>query len=198
MSSTGPTGTSFVALMATGSGGLSFIWQTAGGQTQGIQLRRAGSPLYLKLVASGGTYSGYYSTDGANYTLLQNGREIAGGGFGGFGEPLRIRVSPKPAVVSFTLRAQQPSPLSVLSPATTTTWVMHTAPAPHAVVPLNWRCLSGPNFFITQLCKVLPMLTLNYQVRGLGLDDGNSYVLKSFGKNGSDSTDASGVIDASQ
>jgi hypothetical protein len=70
LSSAGASGTSFVALMATGSGGLSFIWQTAGGQAQGIQLRRAGSPLYLQIVASGGTYSGYYSTDGTHYTLL--------------------------------------------------------------------------------------------------------------------------------
>jgi pectate lyase len=68
--SNGATGTSTVALMATGSGGLSFLWQTAGGPAQGIQLRRAGSPLYLQLVASGGTYSASYSTDGINYTLV--------------------------------------------------------------------------------------------------------------------------------
>jgi hypothetical protein len=70
LSSTGKAGTSFVALMATGSGGLSFIAQTAGGSAQGIQLRRAGSPLYLRIVSSAGSYSGYYSTDGTNYTLL--------------------------------------------------------------------------------------------------------------------------------
>jgi hypothetical protein len=67
---TGAAGTSFVALLKTGSGGLSFIWQNAGGSAQGIQLRRSGSPLYLKIVTSNGTYSGYYSTDGTNYTLL--------------------------------------------------------------------------------------------------------------------------------
>jgi hypothetical protein len=70
LSSTGAAGTSFVALMSTGSGGLSFIWQSAGGNAQGIQLRRAGSPLYLEIVSSAGSYSGYYSTDGTNYTLL--------------------------------------------------------------------------------------------------------------------------------
>ena len=68
--SNGATGTSFVALMETGAGGLSFIWQSAGGPAQGIRLKRVASPLYLKLVSSLGTYSGYYSTDGINYTLL--------------------------------------------------------------------------------------------------------------------------------
>lgn len=113
-------------------------------------------------------HSGAYPYS-ASYTLRQNGRrrEVAGGGFGGI---LRVKLSPNPAVISFTLRAQQFNPLFVLSPATTTTWVMHTAPAPHAVVPPNWFCLSGPNFNFTQHCKVQPMLTLNYQVGGLGLD----------------------------
>jgi pectate lyase len=67
---TGAAGTSFVALTQTGSGGLAFVWQTAGGAAQAIQLRRVASPLYLKIVTNAGTYSGYYSTDGTNYTLL--------------------------------------------------------------------------------------------------------------------------------
>ena len=68
--SNGATGTSFVALTETGAGGLSFVWQSAGGTAQGIKLRRVASPLYLQLVSFAGTYSGYYSTDGVNYTLL--------------------------------------------------------------------------------------------------------------------------------
>jgi hypothetical protein len=70
LTSTGAAGTSLVALVGTGSGGLSFIWQNAGGTSEAIQLRRPGSPLYLRIVASAGTYTGYYSTDGTNYTAL--------------------------------------------------------------------------------------------------------------------------------
>ena len=52
------------------TGGLAFVWQTAGNPARAIQLRRVASPLYLKIVTNAGTYSGYYSTDGTNYTLL--------------------------------------------------------------------------------------------------------------------------------
>jgi hypothetical protein len=72
LNSTGSAGTSFVALLKTGSGGLSLIWQTAGGSAQSIQLANAGSPVWVKIVNSGSTYSGYYSTNGTSYTLLGN------------------------------------------------------------------------------------------------------------------------------
>jgi len=69
--STGTAGTSFVGLTQTGTGGLAFIWQSAGsGSAQGIQLRKVASPLWVEIVSNAGTYSGYYSTDGVNYTLL--------------------------------------------------------------------------------------------------------------------------------
>ena len=70
LTGTGGTGTSFVALLATGSGGLSFTWQNAGGSTHNIQLARTGFPLFLKIGSAAGSYAGYYSTDGVNYTLL--------------------------------------------------------------------------------------------------------------------------------
>jgi hypothetical protein len=64
-------GTSFAALVGTGSGGGSFIWQDAASQTaQGIQVRRLPSPVWLQVVRSGGTVTASYSADGSNYTLL--------------------------------------------------------------------------------------------------------------------------------
>jgi hypothetical protein len=102
----------------------------------------------------------------SSYTSEVNGRVTAAGGYNGL---VLLRVSGAPSVVKFTVRAQQPDPFSVLSPVTTTSWVMHTARAPHAVVPLSWFCVS-PSGLITQACKVEPMLTLNYQVGGLPLD----------------------------
>jgi hypothetical protein len=72
LNSTGSGGTSFVALMKTGSGGLSFIWQSAGGSAHSIQIASSGSPVWVKIVNSGSTYSGYYSTNGTSYTLIGN------------------------------------------------------------------------------------------------------------------------------
>jgi hypothetical protein len=73
LTSTTTAGTSFVSLTQTGTGGLAFIWQTSGsGTAQGIQLRRVASPIWVKIVTNAGVYSGYYSTDGVNYTLLGN------------------------------------------------------------------------------------------------------------------------------
>ena len=131
---------------------------------------RSGNELWLAPNPFSDNQLGHYAESdfGAGYTVTQNGRQIAGGGFGP-GDVLRVKIKPMPSVISFTLTAQQPDPLFVLSPGTTTTWVMHTAPAPHAVVPLTWFCLRG-NYFFTQNCKVQPMLTLNYEVSGLGLD----------------------------
>lgn len=67
---TGSAGTSFVALVSTGSGGLSFVWQNAGGQAQAIQVRRAGSPIWLQIVSSAGNYSASFSPDGSTWTQL--------------------------------------------------------------------------------------------------------------------------------
>lgn len=69
-SSTGAAGTSFISLVNTGSGGLSFVWQTAGGPAQGIQLRRAGSPLYLQIASNSGTYTASYSLDGSTWNTV--------------------------------------------------------------------------------------------------------------------------------
>ncbi len=129
---------------------------------------RAGNDVWLNPVVFSDNQVGHTGgyPFGGSYSVQQNGKRIASGGFGGM---VRVKVSSSPSVIKFELAVQQPNPLSVLSPATATAWVMHTAPAPHSVVPPSWFCLT-PGFSITQQCKVLPMLTLSYQVRGLALN----------------------------
>src|SRR5262249_20208505 len=91
------------------------------------------------------------------------------GSFGAFGELQVFKVSAKPSVIRFALHAQQFDPLSVLSPATTTVWKFHTSRRPGAVIPSSWFCFAINGNF-GQHCAIQPMLTLNYQVTGLGLD----------------------------
>jgi hypothetical protein len=102
----------------------------------------------------------------AGYTLKQNGHSIAAGGFNGYA---RAKLSASPSVISFGLNAtQQPNPLALLSPRTYTLWTMPTAPKPKAVVPRSWICVNKA-FNPTSHCTVLDLLTLNYEVHGLGL-----------------------------
>jgi hypothetical protein len=129
---------------------------------------RTGNDLWMSPVPFSDNQVGHTGTYPFNssFSAEENGIHIAGGGYNG---QAMVRVSGSPSVVTFTLRAEQPNPFSVLSPTTTTSWVMHTAPAPHAVVPLSWLCLTASGL-ITQSCKVEPMLTLSYQVGDLPLD----------------------------
>lgn len=63
--------TAFVALVANGSGGVSFLWRNSDGQpASGIQRSNVAAPLWLRLVRKAGTVAGYFSADGANWTLL--------------------------------------------------------------------------------------------------------------------------------
>ena len=102
------------------------------------------------------------------YRIVDNGRRVAGGGFED-GEG-RAEVPPTPSTVSFSMSVvQAPNPLTALSRSTYTVWTMRTTAQPGAKVPPSWECLtiSGGT---TRHCTVPSMLTLNYQVRDLGLD----------------------------
>jgi hypothetical protein len=98
---------------------------------------------------------------------LRDGKSAAGGDFYGSGH---LKVASSPSSVRFSLSVlPQPDPLSTLSQATYTVWTVPTAASPGAVVPRSWYCFDA-KFNITQHCAVLPMMTLDYQVRRLGLD----------------------------
>ena len=102
----------------------------------------------------------------STYRIIDNGRQVAGGGFIGDGE---ATMPPTASTVSFSLRSVQgPDPRNTLSPRTYTVWTMRTAAEPAAKVPPSWEC--STNQGETRNCAVLSMLTLDYQVRHLSLD----------------------------
>jgi hypothetical protein len=97
---------------------------------------------------------------------LRDGKASAGGNFQGYA---RLKVTQGTSKVTFSLSAlQQPNPLATLSQGTYTVWTVPTSARPGAVVPRTWYCVNV-KFSITQHCAVLPILTLNYEVRNLGL-----------------------------
>jgi len=61
------SGSGSIALVKNAAGTLSFV---GGGSTQSIQLESANAPVWVKIVSSGSTYSGYYSSNGSAYTLV--------------------------------------------------------------------------------------------------------------------------------
>jgi len=107
----------------------------------------------------GGEFSGQYSLSG-------DGHRLARGRYSSF---FRVKLAKLPSVLTLTEQLRQPQPLSVLSPVTDTTWTMHTNPNQSATVPRSWEC-ANLNFELIRHCAIQPMLTLNYQVSGLGLN----------------------------
>jgi hypothetical protein len=129
---------------------------------------RTGNVLFLSPAPVSDNQVGHIGLGGftSGFTAEKNGRQIASGGFQGL---VALKVGGKPSVIRFALHVQQVNPLSVLSPATTTVWTMHTSPRPHAAVPSSWSCFTADGN-LTSHCAIAPMLTLSYQVNRLGLD----------------------------
>jgi hypothetical protein len=109
--------------------------------------------------AGGGVFSG-------KYTLSAAGHRLAGGRYFGF---VRVKLTKLPPVLTLNEQFRQPQPLSVLSPVTDTTWTMHTNSNQSASIPRSWECATA-SYLPTQHCAIQPMLTVNYQVAGLGLN----------------------------
>ena len=66
-----PGGGSYIALVKNGSGGLTFLASDAStGNAQAAQIRRAPSPLYLKISQNGGSFTASYSADGTSWNVL--------------------------------------------------------------------------------------------------------------------------------
>ncbi|HWF81401.1 MAG TPA: hypothetical protein VN695_12530 [Streptosporangiaceae bacterium] len=128
---------------------------------------RTGNVLFLAPAPVSDNQVGHIGLAGftSSFSAQRNGHQIAGGGFQGL---VTLNAGAKPSVIRFALHVQQLNPLSVLSPATSTTWTIHTSPQPNAVIPSSWVCFT-PDGNVTSHCAIAPMLTLNYQVNGLGL-----------------------------
>jgi hypothetical protein len=104
-----------------------------------------------------------------SYALYQNGVKIAGAA-----APdapvlaVSATLSPRPALIKFVLNASRASRQYQLSATSSDVWTWHSRPEPGATVPAPWLCgfAAGPD----RHCAVQPMITLDYQVAGLGLD----------------------------
>jgi len=121
----------------------------------------------------GGSFYGNGSarTTGS-YVIEQNGKLLSRGSALP-GIPA-LRLSAKPSVITYTLRAARSGGgFFRLSPSSTTTWTWHTRRDPAATVPKAWICgysVSGNRLTLIRTCAVQPLLTLNYQVQGEGLN----------------------------
>ncbi len=118
---------------------------------------------------------GYFDYPGSgvkisgSYAVYQNGVLIA------HGNPVNensllglppVTLSPKPAVIRFVLNATRRGARFPLSPVSQTAWTWRSAPQPGATLPPTWVCgLQGRH------CAAQPMMTLNYQVHGLGMNE---------------------------
>ncbi len=121
----------------------------------------AGTGYSFPLFSGTGTVSGRYRLD-------QNGRQISAGNAAAPGLSALIllaNVSGKPATMRFLLTAARTGRDSLLSPSSRTVWTWRTARTPGRL-PAGWLCGN-----LTRFCAVQPLITLLYQVRGLGLDD---------------------------
>jgi len=114
------------------------------------------------LVSSIGTIDGSYKiTD--NGATLQSGPIQATELFGSFDDLVNLPAAA--STVSFTLHAQRTGALFPLSSAITDTWTWSSTSEPAITVPAGWYCADG-----STTCAVQPLLTLGYQVAGIGLD----------------------------
>jgi hypothetical protein len=105
-----------------------------------------------------------------NYAVYQNGVQIAGGA-APLGETTLAVSTPlgsRPALVRFVLTASRASSQYLLSATSTDVWTWHSRPQPGATVPAPWLCNYATG--LDRHCAVQPMITLDYQVAGLGLD----------------------------
>jgi hypothetical protein len=154
---------------------------------------RAGNTLTLDEIPFGDNTSGHTGTGfstglggsvtaSGSYELDQNGKQLASGKVapGTSAVALDANLSSQPATDRLVLNATRTGPLFGLSTQTQTIWTWRSAPEPGATLPAGWICPVG-----NQACAVQPMMTLLYQVAGLGLDGsaspGNQLVVVNAG-----------------
>jgi hypothetical protein len=106
----------------------------------------------------------------ASYAIDQNGKQIAQGNWAAGIAP--VTLSKSPSVIRFTLNAARTGtdPAYQLSPSSQTTWTWRSSrPQPSTTVPAPWYCFATPAGQLQHHCAAQPMMTLNYQVRGMTL-----------------------------
>ena len=112
-----------------------------------------------------------------SYEIDQDGKKIASGNavgtgvtFGDFHTTAVLGL--QPSTIRFTLDAAITGANYPLSSATRTVWTWRSAHEAGATVPRGWACrwVSTAPHLRGRDCAAEPMMTLNYQVAGLGLD----------------------------
>jgi len=117
-----------------------------------------------------GFFVGPGATVAGSYEIDQNGIRIARGNPAN-GIPA-VSLSPKPSMISFTLNAARTGEFP-LSTSSQTVWTWRSARQPGVRLPAAWFCgyvIIRQQFRLLRRCAAQPMMTLNYQVRGLALN----------------------------
>jgi hypothetical protein len=133
------------------------------------------NPAHLSSSGFGGSIFGGGPKVTGSYALYENGRKIASGNAakaaaGGTGLFLQAKLSHKPARIKFSMKASRASKRYLLSPASADVWTWRSAPRPKATVPAPWFCGFDPaTGRLDRHCAVQRMMTLRYDVAGLGL-----------------------------
>jgi hypothetical protein len=146
---------------------------------------RAGNMLTLEVTPFGDNQPGHLSygfskvpgaTITGSYQIDENGQRIAGGNAARLGAAgpfyTRVRLSPKPSVISFALSAARTGGPFRLSTASRTVWTWRSSHEAGATLPPDWYCYNpaSPTAGDPRHCAVEPMMALRYQVAGLALD----------------------------
>ena len=105
------------------------------------------------------------------YEIDQNGKRIAGGTVDG--EIPLVTLSRTRSVIRFTLDGSRRGPSYKLSTSNQTVWTWPSRRQPGAILPKSWVC--GYVFIAgrqtpERRCAVQPLMTMDYQVRGLALN----------------------------
>jgi hypothetical protein len=98
-----------------------------------------------------------------SYEVDENGSKIDGGTFAQGFYGVQEILGAAPSTVTLSLDASRPDPLSA---RTQTTWTWRSPHESGNTLPAGWFCADG-----TQNCAVEPMMTLEYHVAGLALDE---------------------------
>jgi hypothetical protein len=149
---------------------------------------RAGDTLLLDVTPFSDNHRAHLSSSGfagpefgggpkvtGSYALYENGHKIAAGDAvkaagGGSSLFLQAKLGHQPSRIKFRMKASRAGKQFPLSPASTDVWAWRSAPDPKATVPGPWFCSVNPRTGQPgRHCVVQQMMTLTYNVAGLGL-----------------------------
>jgi hypothetical protein len=135
---------------------------------------RSGNKLGLNWWVFGDNQPGHHNGEpfasSGSYQIDQNGTKISGGTLPKFSFAFSAgaALAPGPSVLRLTLDLTADPAVLPLSRTTHTVWVWRSAPPAPGELPNDWTCPKG---LTGRSCAVEPLMTLNYTIGGLGLDE---------------------------